>query len=190
MKLLHALTTTVALLALPQAASAQDAQQWQGPYAGVTLSWTQGTYSITPALDLNTNAALGLYGGYNFALGDSFVVGAELAYSVSDYLEGSSFLPYSVTNRGDLRLRAGYAIDQFLVYGAVGVWHGTLDLIPGTLTSDVDGTSFGIGAEYRFGENMSFRAEYSRSEFDTDELFGAGTTAEIDQVALGLAMHF
>ncbi len=187
----HKTIALVGLLALPHGASAQDAQQWQGGYAGIALNWTDTDYSINTNFGTSTNAAVGIYGGYNFAIADSFVVGGEVIYDVTPAVAGDVFLPFAIENNLELRLRGGFAFNQNLVYAAVGVANAEFAVITGPQTDDIDGVTYAIGAERMLPSGLSLRAEYSRSDFDVSgNIFGPDQDATVDELSLGLAIHF
>ena len=191
MTLFHKTIAAIGLLALPLTATAQDAQQWQGGYAGIDLNWTEADYSINTNFGTDTNAALGIYGGYNYAVADSFVVGGELSYDVTPAVAGSVFLPFAIDNKVELRLRGGYAFNQYLIYAGVGTAVGELAVITGSQTDDIDGVSYAIGVERKITAGMSARAEYSRSDFDVSgDILGPDQDATVDELSLGLAIHF
>jgi opacity protein-like surface antigen len=190
MKLSRTMLTAICALTLPTLAVAQDAQQWQGGYAGLSQSWTEAVYSASPTLTNSTNAALSLYGGYHYAVSTNFVVGVELSYGVSAITEGGVVFPYDVQDNLELRIRGGYATGNYLVYAAVGTSKAEIGFSFGPPTFDTTGTSYAVGVERKVGEAMSVRAELSQYEFDTSDFFGPDSTATVDQISIGAAFHF
>ena len=70
--------------------------------------------------------AVGVYGGYNYQFANRFVIGGELDWGKStssrdEHVFGDSALLSSFGAFGSARLRAGYAFDRLLAFGAVGV---------------------------------------------------------------------
>lgn len=191
MTLFHKTLAAIGIIALPGLAAAQDAQQWQGAYAGIDLNWTETDYSFNTNFDNETNAALGIHGGYNYAVADNFVVGGELSYDVTPAVAGGIFQPFAIDNKVELRLRGGYAFNQYLVYAGVGAAVAEFAVISGPQTDDIDGVSYAIGVERKITAGMSARAEYSRSDFDiSGDIVGSDQDAAVDELSLGLAIHF
>ncbi len=107
---------------------------WTGFYAGV---YGGGAYAAWAADYCRNGAcrhaegqaggfAVGVYGGYNYQFANRFVIGGELDWGKStssrdELVFGDSALLSSFGAFGSARLRAGYAFDRLLAYGAVGV---------------------------------------------------------------------
>ncbi|AMJ61215.1 outer membrane protein [Bosea sp. PAMC 26642] len=174
---------------------------WTGFYVGVNagaaFSTIDTTLSGTAANTIGNVAALrrpaslstdktGFIGGgqigYNYQIG-SFVLGAEADFQYTDLKETRSFLGTSGATSvfrnemeylGTVRLRAGYAVDRFLVYATGGLAYGEVKnnatffnaALPGQVDylgsrSDTQiGYAVGGGVEYAFSSNLSAKAEY------------------------------
>lgn len=151
----------------------------------------------------------GLQFGYNHQFGNGFVLGAELDWSKLGIEDARSTGPrptatvptlsYDFTNTIDLedklslKGRFGYASGRHLFFATVG-WAqvdatasagvtsngGYLKLGRGNET--LDGTEWGAGYEFDFGNQWSLRAEYLFADFDemrydTDYLPGSTFTS-------------
>ncbi|HID68163.1 MAG TPA: hypothetical protein EYP31_07900, partial [Roseibacterium sp.] len=119
------LTASAIALAAAFAASgaaAQDAGQWTGFYAGFATNIISPEFDNTvAATPLQEGTSFGVYGGYNYAIGGSFVVGAELSYSGPATFQTSLGSPdFEFDNVVNARVRGGYAVGNALVYGSLG----------------------------------------------------------------------
>jgi len=138
----------------------------------------------------------GLRLGYDWDF-NGFVIGGliEASYNdISDSVSGFSTTPASYTFTRELnyllaaRLRAGFAFDNFLIYGTGGYAYGDVDH---TFTTSngansftpfnddgLDGYQIGGGAEYMISDSLSFGVEYIYTDLKDDEYFvavGPGT---------------
>jgi len=132
---------------------------WAGPYLGGNLGWAWGS------VDNNVTKPSGFVGGaqagYNFQTGP-WVFGVEgdlQATGASD-----TFAPWKFSNPwfGTVRGRAGYAFNNFLLYGTGGLAFGELSGQTFGLseTHTNAGWTVGVGAEFGFAPNWSAKAEY------------------------------
>ncbi|QEN86002.1 porin family protein [Labrys sp. KNU-23] len=182
--------------AVEPVAPAYTPYNWSGPYIGVHAGYgwgreddnqsrlfsENGPVSTNTAADkFNMNGFVGgAHAGYNYQI-DQFVIGGEADIDYTD-LKGNHRYSYSggsVTGRlqmksewqGSLRLRAGYAFDNLLVYatGGVAFANGKLsDRGVNGASSDSNthtGWTVGLGAEYAFTQNWIGRAEVRYSDF-------------------------
>jgi outer membrane immunogenic protein len=164
---------------------------WTGFYAGLHAGGGWGRESdnqsgLFPATATATGVVSdkfnldgfigGAHAGYNYQI-DQFVLGAE---GDIDYANIKGSHPFSYTGgtyvgtlglksdiQGSIRLRAGYAIDNILLYVTGGVAFAN-----GKLTTDGIGSSnthtgwtVGGGVEYAFTENWIGRAEVRYTDF-------------------------
>lgn len=151
----------------------------------------------------------GVQFGYDHQFASGFVLGAELAWSALNVDEARQTGPQPTTpfpsltydfgneveldNQSSLRLRLGYAHGAHLFYAVGGatrvdasasasvVSNGNY-LKLGRASETLDGSEFGLGYAYAFGDHWSFRAEYSRVDVDdfsfaTDYLPGSSFTS-------------
>ncbi|MFT3810791.1 MAG: outer membrane beta-barrel protein [Micropepsaceae bacterium] len=138
----------------------------------------------------------GLRLGYDWDFG-GFVLGGliEGSYNdISDSVSGFSTTPASYTMTRELnyllaaRLRAGFAFDNFLIYGTGGYAYGDVDRTFTTTNTantftpfnddGIDGYQLGGGAEYMISDSLSFGVEYLYTDLKDDEYFvavGPGT---------------
>ncbi|WP_320198179.1 outer membrane protein [Agrobacterium sp. rho-13.3] len=206
-------------------ASAADAvyEAPQAPVAGdvTTFSWTgftagvQGGYAwdkqdltgIAPAGALDANfdgGILGGFAGYNYQLGNNWVVGVEGDFD-GNWGDGSLTIlapdkyEYGMDWQGSVRARAGYAFDRALVYGTAGwaIGRGYL-VVPGfdKQKESFNGYTVGAGVDYAFTDLIFGRVEYRYTNFG-DKNYDFGSlgpllNGDIDQhaVRVGLGVKF
>ena len=107
-----------------------------GAYAGLNAGYEWG--KVTGSNVQPSGIAGGLQGGYNWQNG-SFVFGGETDIQVSG--ADDTFAPYKFSNPwfGTLRGRAGYAFNNILFYGTLGLaygkraFHGSAELTTPTI---------------------------------------------------------
>jgi outer membrane immunogenic protein len=164
---------------------------WSGPYAGLNIGYEWGKVTNT------AGEPSGLMGGgqlgYNWQSGQ-FVFGAEtdIQFSGAD----DTFAPWKFANPwfGTLRGRAGYAFNNILVYGTLGLAYGELK---GTFlaldeTRTEVGWTGGVGAEYGFTPNWSAKVEYLYMDLASRSFSITGTDNGLhaNLLRLGVNYHF
>jgi outer membrane immunogenic protein len=135
------------------------AYNWIGPYIGVNLGYQWGSATHSGA---NPSGILGgAQGGYNWQIGE-FVFGAEtdLQFSAADDM----FAAWKFSNPwfGTLRGRAGYAMNNVMLYATFGLAYGGGSVqIAGLKESNTHmGWAAGAGMEVGLTPNWSAKAEY------------------------------
>lgn len=177
---------------------------WQGLYLGGNAGYVTGHATPSGAYDNVdfSGGAFGLHGGYNAQTGN-WVMGLEADGSWSN-ASGSSANPATVNARmnwnNSLRLRAGYAFNNVLVYATGGAAFTNFDIgIPSlAASSSISQTSLGYaaggGVELKFDRHWSGRVEalhYGFGEKTYD--FATGTVPVglgATTVRAGLTYHF
>jgi outer membrane immunogenic protein len=162
------------LAAIPGIAGAED---WSGPYAGVSLADVTGAYEEfligdpTPEdpwqTDRLSGGTTGAFIGYNFQRGD-LVFGAELAYARGEVgLE--TFTSNWLDAHLDLKARAGVAAGRTLVYGVVAL--SSADRYAAVLDDPlrVSGTGLGLGMDVLLGDRGFMGLEVLRRKLSFDE---------------------
>jgi len=132
---------------------------WGGFYAGANLGYEWGK-----ATNTNTNpdgVAGGGQIGYNWQSG-AFVFGGETDIQAS--AADDTFAPYKFSNPwfGTLRGRAGFALNNILVYGTLGLAYGDLKGERGGIDESKTelGWTGGLGMEVGLTPNWSAKVEY------------------------------
>lgn len=186
------------------------------------------------ARDLDANGTTyGLFGGYNHQFASGFVLGFELGYdqinadeAVSTGLQPTTAFPsleydfqhaIELNHQTTLRTRLGYASNRHLFYVSGGWTQVDIDASTGmlsnggykklgTVSKRANGTQWGVGYEYDFGNRWSLRGEYLRTNtgsfhYDTDYLPGSSFTSpaysesikqdlDVDTFQLGVSYRF
>lgn len=159
----------------------------------------------------SSGAAYGAQVGYQYQFQNSLVLGVELDYSqlnlddarASGPTPSAPFpsLSYDYSNgielddMASLRAKLGYAMNRHLLYVTAGWSQVAVDASAGitsnggyrklgTESETLDGTTWGAGYEFDFGNQWSLRAEYLRTRaddlrFDTDYLAGSTFTSPV-----------
>lgn len=132
---------------------------WTGPYLGMNLGyeWASATHS-----DASPNGFTGgIQGGYNWQIGQ-FVYGFETDLQVSG--ADDTFANWKFYNPwfGTLRGRAGYAMNNVLLYATLGMAYGGGKLQMSGLSDSNShiGWTAGGGIEVGLTSNWSVKAEY------------------------------
>ncbi|MBF9031404.1 outer membrane beta-barrel protein [Rhodobacterales bacterium HKCCE3408] len=174
------------LAASTLAASAQDAATFAGVYGGLSFGYAdlQSNTPVDPGASTSVEAFL----GYNHALGQNLIVGAELAYGgAAQHSIPAGTL--AIDNSFSARLRTGYAFDRSMVYATVGYVAADTSISAAPPGFELSGPTFGLGFEQMLSDNLSARIEYTHGDFDlSNGVAGVGVSS--DRVSVGLAMHF
>ena len=144
-------------------------------------------------MDVN-GADGGVFAGYNFQA-NNWVVGVEVDALLSG-VEGSGG-GFSVDQEwaASLRLRAGYSLESFLLYGTGGLAvSGTELAAGGAKDNDTQlGWTVGGGIESLITDNLTARVEYRYSDYE-DKVFSLGGPAKADlttnSVRAGVGVKF
>ena len=221
-KLLASAAALFGFLALTNAAIAADpiedmTYDWSGGYIGAELGGVWGNADVSIPLypsdfDLDTSGfAGGLYVGYNFQ-SNALVFGVEADINIMDVdgdeLSGCIGIGcppppgerYAVEQDWDasVRARAGYAIDNMLLYVTGGAAFSSIEtsyipLAGGHDESDLFGWTVGGGLEYGFTPNITGRVQYLYTDYGNESFFHIGpSTVDYDthSVMAGIAWRF
>lgn len=192
----------------------QAAFDWSGMYVGGQVGYVFGTGVVDipayaqPTFDVATSGWLaGVHAGGN-AQFDSVVLGVEadanwISASGSALSGGGGGELYVIDQTWDasLRVRLGYAAENFLLYGTAGVAITGLatNFTPIFFPDETDtpvGWTAGVGAEYAFTDQVSGRVEYRYTDYATANFGGGGGVgpSSVDYtthaVSGGLSFHF
>jgi len=187
-------TALVAAIAAAQPASAQDwTGPYVGAFAGINGGNVETQdYWCDAACDAPTTSGVDLAGGvtlgYNQQVGPNFVVGLEADLGtgtensdviVEQNCDDCSRYVYDWNNDlkwiGTIRGRAGLAVDRtmFFVTGGYAMSKARLsqttnnegDNWGARRSTTLSGYTLGAGVEHQFSPNLSFKAEFLRTQF-------------------------
>jgi outer membrane immunogenic protein len=136
-----------------------DGDSWAGFYLGGNFGYAWG--SVDNAWAKPSGFVGGLQAGYNFQRG-------PWVFGVEGDIQGSSadgmFAAWKFSNPwfGTVRGRGGYAFNNILFYGTLGLAFGELRAATFGLSESHTnvGWTAGVGAEFGFAKNWSAKIEY------------------------------
>jgi len=178
MKKFALLVSAVALpLAVPGVAQAQEATSSAHPYIGVQgalhdLGVNENDID-TAGFDLDDNAiTYGVYGGVDFDLGKSAIIGVEGNFSLGN---GPIDSEYGVAGRIGFRAKGGTVIFARAGYqwinvdgaGLIGVDEDLIDDDDLDVSDTIGDYLVGVGADIAVGEKMGLRVAVDTVSFDT-----------------------
>lgn len=207
-------TTEPAPAPLPVA----SAYNWSGAYIGgqIGYGWGNDKWSFQ-GIDYTVPAKPdgflgGIYGGYNWQVGNGFVLGADADFTFSGMKKsgidgddaGTPDPTYGYGSKIDwtaaLRGRLGYGADRFLPYiaGGVAFAHQNVSASlssPFSESATRTGWTIGLGVDYAATDNLIVRAEYRYSDFGKKTFSPAGWTPfddrlSVNDVRVGVAYKF
>lgn len=176
-----ALCTATAAPALAQAAD--PASTFTGAHVDVSAGWNRGSArdvlpGATNARARKSGVALRIGGGYDLALGNSVIIGAEAGIGTGGrdirIVRGGARYVVNPGVTVDAAARAGVKpVQDVLLYGKAG-WamqsvRTSLTAATGTTTarrSTEHGFLWGLGAQVALTEKLSLKAEYDRVKFN------------------------
>jgi outer membrane immunogenic protein len=166
-----------------------SAYSWAGPYLGANLGYQWGTTTNNPTKPSGIMG--GAQAGYNWQTGQ-FVFGAEadLQLSAADDV----FAPWKFSNPwfGTLRGRIGFAMNNILFYGTLGIALGTVRLDVGNLEESRThaGWAAGLGMEVGLTPHWSARAEYLYIDLSDRNYALTGTANGLESNILRLGVNY
>ena len=164
---------------------------WTGPYVGANVGYEWG--KITNLNVSPSGLEGGLQGGYNWQSGQ-FVFGGETDLQITG--ADDTFAPYKFSNPwfGTLRGRAGFAYNNMLFYGTLGLAYGGLKGEVAGLSEDKThmGWAAGLGMEVGFMPNWSAKLEYLYMDLSNRAYSITGVTNgyETNMLRFGVNYHF
>jgi outer membrane immunogenic protein len=147
---------------------------WAGPYIGGNIGWNWGSVDNNPTRP--SGFVGGAQAGYNWQNGP-WVFGIE--GDIQGNGASDTFAPWKFSNPwfGTVRGRAGYAINNVLLYGTGGLAFGELTgQTFGLSESHTNaGWTVGLGAEVGLARNWSAKVEYLYVDLNDSNFALTGT---------------
>lgn len=162
---------------------------WHGPYVGANLGyqWGKTTNNVTEP----DGIAGGVQAGYNFQSG-AFVFGGETDIQLSG--ADDTFAPFKFSNPwfGTLRGRVGYAYNNFLFYGTLGLAYGGLKGETGGLAESKThiGWAAGGGMEVGLTPAWSAKVEYLYIDLADRAYSVTGTNNGLESNLLRIGVNY
>ena len=164
---------------------------WAGAYAGVNPGYQWGDTTNNPTNP--SGLAGGVQLGYNWQSG-AFVFGGETDLQISG--ADDTFAPWKFSNPwfGTLRGRAGYAVNNVLFYGTLGLAYGGVrgEVVGLSESKTHIGWTAGAGVEVGLNPAWSARAEYLYIDL-SDRAYtitGVKNGVESNLLRFGVNYHF
>jgi outer membrane immunogenic protein len=164
---------------------------WAGAYAGANAGYQWGATTNNPTKPAGVFGGVQL--GYNWQSG-AFVFGAETDLQISG--ADDTFAPWKFSNPwfGTLRGRGGYALNNFLFYGTLGLAYGGVrGEVTGLSESKTHaGWTAGAGVEVGLNPAWSVRAEYLYVDLSDRSytITGVKNGVESSLLRFGVNYHF
>jgi outer membrane immunogenic protein len=168
---------------------------WLGAYVGTNIGfqWISDVGGLSP-----TGFTGGIQGGYNWQSGP-WVYGVEADFNLSSV--SGTFADYQFSNPwfGTLRGRAGYAVNNFFLYGTAGIAAGISTVTRGGLSDSSGHVGWTIGAGVEFalaplglGSNWSAKVEYLHLGLSQGAVLPVSTSSNFQSnvVRVGVNYHF
>jgi outer membrane immunogenic protein len=172
----------------------QPSFTWSGAYVGAFAGYGWGDVDADSGSVGTDGFNAGGYAGYNVQF-NNWVVGAEAdgTWSGMDGSDGPATA--SIDWMSTVRARAGYAFDNFLLYGTGGIAFAGAELSDGTVSDSNThvGWTAGVGAEMAMTNNLIGRIEYQYADFG-DKTYNLSSDVDADlsasTVRVGLGFKF
>jgi outer membrane immunogenic protein len=164
---------------------------WAGPYLGGTIGYEWGSVDNSPTHP--SGIAGGVEAGYNWQRG-AFVFGGETDIQLSGADDTLSPFEFSNPWFGTLRGRAGFTLNNVLLYGTAGLSYGELRADTFNLTESHTSIGWvaGAGIEVGFTPHWSAKAEWLYLDLGdrSFSLTGSNNGLAADLLRMGVNYRF
>jgi outer membrane immunogenic protein len=183
MKKLLIASAIAATFVTPQAFAQAKNFEGFGVSANLNLASTTTEVTSTTFNGSSTESAtnLGIQGQYNFAFGDSFVLGLGLSVGLGDVKAGvltSGGTTVTVIQKASssVFIAPGFAVSpSTLIYGKIASLSGKLEAVGNsTVTTSMSGMGYGMGFQTYMNKNMYIQGEFMQNNYE-DRVFTAET---------------
>lgn len=139
---------------------------WTGFYIGAHAGYGWGDTTFTDTDGWFGGGQIGV----NYQFAPNWVWGVEADLSGADISGSNGVDRFKTDMFGTARLRLGYTVDRFMVYGTGGLaWAHSKASLPGISDSNTNvGWALGAGIEYAFAPNWSAKLEYIHADYGSD----------------------
>ncbi|MCX5493240.1 porin family protein [Kaistia dalseonensis] len=170
----------------PAAMAAPVGFSWTGPYVGAIVGYGWGDATAHHTFynnSVNTDGAqIGVYGGYNFDLGNQIVVGAEADVNWADTTGYNAPDRFKENWDSTVRARAGYSFGRVMAYGTGGIAFagGKVETAAGDDSNAHVGWTVGAGVEAAVTNNITARLEYQYADYGKETYNIGATSTPVD----------
>jgi outer membrane immunogenic protein len=162
---------------------------WMGPYIGANFGYQWSALSNSDADPSGIQG--GFQAGYNWQY-NQLVLGAETDFQLSD--ARGTFANYQFSNPwfGTVRGRAGWAMNNILFYGTLGLAYGRGEVDTSGITENTMnfGWTAGGGLELGMTRNISLRAEYLYIDLGSQPYALTRTSNELTSNVLRFGVNY
>lgn len=191
MKKLLIATAVATTLFAPQAFA--QAKNFEGWSLGANVQNTKTTTEVTTGNLRGTSdgasSNLALQGGYAWALGDSFVLGLNLALGFGENKAGTAIdgtTEFTTKTRATWSLEPGFAVsNSVLIYGKLTA-NGAMNVTTNNTDKTITGNGFGLGVRYLVNKNFYVQGAYD----SVGEYTGAYTNVKQSSTAFSLGVGY
>ena len=189
MKKIMLATALIAAFAAPQAFA--QAKNFEGfsVFGGLNVANSKIENNTTSSAT-STSTNVTLQAQYAWALGDQFVLGVGAAAGAGD-------LTFAAGLAGDIKLKdnaavfiaPGFAVsNSTLVYGKIASTSGTVYDNSGSFS--VTGVGYGIGAQFKSGNNLYYQVEFLQNNFADKDYGGKTWKTSTGGLSFGVGYKF
>jgi outer membrane immunogenic protein len=166
-----------------------DFYGWTGPYLGANLGYQWGGVTNNPTRP--SGAMGGFQAGYNWQTRQFvFSVEADVQLSAAEEM----FAPWKFSNPwfGTVRGRAGYAMNNVLFFGTLGLAIGGVraEMAGGDEWKTHHGWAGGLGVEVGLTPGWSVKAEYLYIDLSARNYLFTGTVNGLESNILRLGVNY
>ena len=166
-------------------------EAFEGGYVALSFGQVRGGFDDTPggSFTLEDGTAFGARAGYNFQ-NSHLVLGGDLRYlqfNDFQFVTPGIGVTAEIDSVTDLRGRVGYAMGEFMAYGALGYSWAELTAIGGVV--DLNGVNYALGVEYNVTDSIFVGLDFTWRDLD-GSAGGVDTDADIDTFTLSAGFRF
>lgn len=142
---------------------------------------------------------LGIQAQYNFALGESFVLGLGANVGLGDlkagvFTVGASTITVTQKSSSSIYVAPGFAVSPtLLVYGKLAALNGKVEAVGNSVVNqDLSGVGYGLGVQNYFNKNLFVQVEVMQNNYN-DRNFTANNETDKSKstaVSFGIGYKF
>ncbi|APW41492.1 outer membrane protein [Rhodoferax saidenbachensis] len=182
----YVIATAVAAAAFAPAAFAQ-AKNFEGFSVLGAVNVNSNKVDSAGSSESKTTSTVGIQAGYDFALGESFVLGLGASLNLGDSEITSSGA--KLKNATGVYIAPGIAVSKdTLVYAKLASISGKIDVT--SASYDISGLGYGIGVRSFINKNVFLQGEYVYNKYDEKTLNTTLVKNETGVLSFGVGYKF